>query len=306
MKVSLLCIFLLATPLLPAMQRVNSISLLTKKDSNSAMDEKMFGDTLLALLKQNNFYDPLPTDETAPLDKKLVVNNFWQEKEKAEQYEKDMALKTIYDMYFPKNEWRLKRYYIAAAVIIGANIANISQTPRHMPIIFQAVLHNDLELCKLLLKNSANPNSYYTYSNTYLTPLFMVKNVTLAQLFLEHHATPLITSTPDMNTLLHEVINPNYETSLIQLYKKKGITLQQNKNGDTPLHLCVSQAFSDSRQAADMFEKAKALLEGYDVQNIKTFLNTVNEDNQTPLSIVESTTNNTLAEMRNYFKKLAK
>lgn len=213
------------------------------------------------LAKMGNSYDNEPTTAGAPLAPELVLNTYWRELENKPQEEKDEALKKILDTSFSDEGYRIKRYHLAAAALIGANL---NREDWYSPLCIAAIMQ-DASLCALLLNNGADPNWKRGMQQA---PLYKVKTRTLAQLFIDAGAQ---LNTNDSTTLLHYAMNKDYDPLLVKLYIQKGIhPLTKTSYNKTPLHCLADEAYLMPLE--NLKEKVQYLFETLDTQEIKELI----------------------------------
>ncbi|MCL4361093.1 ankyrin repeat domain-containing protein [Candidatus Dependentiae bacterium] len=176
--------------------------------------------------KQLNLNEEIKWDD-------LYRNEFWYELSKESLKKKNKILRKE----FYNNNWNCARLHIAAAIAIGAD-PNIKKHKTFGDrILYLALLQNDIQLIKFLLKNNTNPNAII---NILEPPLFYATTMETAQLLLDHGADPKILAC-DGSSLLHKLILPAYAPQLLKLFLALG--LDPNHQDDlsyTPLHqLCL-------------------------------------------------------------------
>jgi len=139
------------------------------------------------------------------------------------------ALLEVMEICDGDDAYPVRRYHIAAALMAGAD----PNTARYCQSLLQdAVIAEDIELCRLLLACKANVNERGLSSLG--TPLFLCRTVPMAQLLLAGQADV-------RHTLLNTVaFNHQYDAELIRLYKTHGASVLSVGNARrTVLHSLV-------------------------------------------------------------------
>ena len=165
-----------------------------------------------------NVYAVEPKDASAPLDREHVMNDYW--KSVAATLNSDLineALEKLLAINFGAPGYYLKRYHIAAALYAGAN-------PKLITFHEFIDAQTDYVLCQMLLERGCDPNARWLD-----TPmLFRLRTVQMAQLFLQHGAS--IREVSGRESLFFKTIQPDYETGLIELYKRAGLSVKGSHN----------------------------------------------------------------------------
>jgi ankyrin repeat protein len=185
------------------------------------------------------------------------------------QEEKDKALQKILMINFSDPGYYLKRYHLAAAALIGANV-NMSSLG-HSPLSC-ATLFQDAPLCVLLLKRPGTDPNWREYDRANM-PLLYVKKVFLAHLFLNAGANLMVRGASGA-TYLHYAMRGDYEPQLVRWCIAYGIDPLAKDNGDfTPLHDLI--VFAYQHKCSDLKEKVDYLLESLDFEPMQELIKSV-------------------------------
>lgn len=211
------------------------------------------------LKKMGDVYDPEPADVHAPLDEKLVVNDFYRALMNKSPEEKKKIFTTIFKLNFGEKGHYVRRYHIAGAVAVGADPDTIPDEGIPITLLQEAAIYNDDGLCQFLLDHRADPNK----NGRFGPALFLCNTVKLARLLLDKGADPKVCNQVFYNqTVLHQAARcQNYEPGLIGLYKSAGVSVfSEDSSGGTLLH---SLAFGvEKHTETDIKNKLDALFNG--------------------------------------------
>lgn len=206
-------------------------------------------ETLAILAADGNVYEKEPEDEYAPLTPNLVLNKYWKALENQSPEEKTAALQKIDKLRFIKEGWKFKRYHLAAAALIGANLNYTHSIDNDRPLA-AAADQQDRELIAILLAKGADPNSKDMRFRSILSG---IKKASLAKLFLENGAkiTPAIIDCVTVCT---------YSPKLLDLYAKYGADLSfYNSNNSNILHDLGFLASDYKDNSAKLLKKASII-----------------------------------------------
>ena len=114
----------------------------------------------------------------------------------------------------------------------GASLDTFDNQGKY-PLLY-AVENNNVELCKLLLDNNANPNLYFTWMG-YVSPLFSAMNINnneIKELLIKYGADDL---------LFCYIQNSNFYDFQDLIYKNNININSKNSNGETLLYFATSR-----------------------------------------------------------------
>lgn len=233
------------------------------------------------LAELGNAYNPEPTSMGALLTRELVLNSYWSALENKSQIEKDAALeRVVYVAITPL--YNVLRYHYAAAAFTGANL-NRPRLPLGT-ILMKAAVHQDYDLCQILLDHGADPNFHGSFDST---PLFNIYTTSLAVLFVQKGAN-INARDIQLNSYLHMVSGFRYcEPLLVKFCVKCGLSpLDENRLGMNSLHMLVSSLWNST--LAGVQEKVEYLFEAFDNPGeIRALINTPDHGGNTIFGILE-------------------
>jgi len=208
-----------------------------------------------------DIYDNEPFDCSASLEKKAILNSFWQKLESAPQTEKDEAVialnktfaKHAVDQY---SHWRVR---IAAAAYIKANVDVCITTCNRGGIydydtpLIRALDAHDESLIGLLLGCNVSVKTKEI--------LFHARTRKVVEGLVRRGADVKEKTWSGHNLLEIVMQQKQYEADLVSFYREQGLSPVAMRDGLTPLHRLV--IFHDMLQGPmQAIDKLNALMEG--------------------------------------------
>lgn len=221
-------------------------------------------------------------DDTYPTLNRAVLHKKITKYEQLSQEKKNNALLAIVDKGGPDCSYPQRRVKIAALVHAGADVPAVQAqtTGKSTTLLPNVVLMGDLELTELLVNNKANINEQ-TFDKD--TAIHLAKTVKFAQLLLRHGALEHLNA-HQTKGLIARLAWPRYSPELIPLYKRHDFNILACDNTGYTL-LMNLPIWTDQKQ--DMIKKAKLLLEGLTIEQVKQFLAIKNNHHQTVFNLID-------------------